>query len=166
MRTYIYIYIYIYTYIHTYIHIGRVCPVHVSQRFYLYMICINACIYIHIYIHTNMHAYICTYVYSCIHTYIQVVFGCPVQQGYGMTENFGAAVVQPLGIHLQHSSNLRNTLQHSAAHCSTAQLTARTATLNTQHAAAHCQHNANTLQHTASTLSPPAHKCSPATPVG
>ena len=32
-----------------------------------------------------------------VHEFLQVVFGCPVQQGYGMTENFGAAVAQPLG---------------------------------------------------------------------
>ena len=32
-----------------------------------------------------------------VHEFLQVVFGCPVQQGYGMTENFGAAVCQPLG---------------------------------------------------------------------
>jgi len=150
IHTYIYANTYIHIYIHTYIYVVFGCPVHVSQRFNLYMICIHACIYIHIYIHTNMHAYICIYVYSCIHTYIQVVFGCPVQQGYGMTENFGAAVVQPLGRHLQHAANRRNTLQHTAAHCSTLQHTA------------HMRHSTrNTLQHTANTL--PTHTQNTAT---
>ena len=35
-----------------------------------------------------------------LHKFLTQVFGCPVLQGYGMTENCAAAVVQPLGYRL------------------------------------------------------------------
>jgi long-chain acyl-CoA synthetase len=35
-----------------------------------------------------------------LHRFLTQVFGCPVLQGYGMTENCAAAVVQPLGYRL------------------------------------------------------------------
>ena len=71
--------------------------------------------YIHTYIHSHVHAQKHTQVVGGrirlmasgaaplspdLHKFLTQVFGCPVLQGYGMTENCAAAVVQPLGYRL------------------------------------------------------------------